>query len=250
MARHGVLMETVLHAGTLCAVCVYFRNDIISLFGSLFNWIGEIVGRGGHHSLDKNAESAQKYRDDKRMILGIIIATVPTGLMGVLAKNWFESLFGRIDMIGIAFLITAVLLFAGETLSARINGIASSPGPVEAFFIGVFQGVAITPGISRSGATISSGLALGLKPEAAVRFSFLLSVPAIMGATVLSLKEGWVMERGQLAGYIVGPLVAAVIGYFSIGAVTRIARRGKLRWFALYCALFGVAVIIASLSGW
>ena len=247
MQRHGVLMETALHVGTLCAVVFYFRKDIVSLFRSSSVWIAEIAGRkpGSVGQSDEN----ERYNDDKRLILGIIIGTIPTGLMGVLAKDWFESLFSRIDMVGVALMITSAILFTGETISSRRKGTASSPGPLEAFIIGVAQGVAIAPGISRSGATVSSGIALGLKPEAAVRFSFLLSIPAIMGAVVLSLKEDFALSSGQTAGYIVGPLVSAVVGYFSISMLISVARREKLRWFAAYCAIFGAAVLIASLAG-
>lgn len=243
--RHGVLMETLLHGGTLLAIFIYYRKDIISLLSSFVKWITELAGKtwtGGQNS-------SKSYEDDKLLITGIIIATIPTGLMGYFLKDWFESQFERIGIVGIQFLMNAAILFAGEMISTRKKGTKCSPGPIEAFVIGVAQGVAIAPAISRSGTTVSSGIALGLKPEEAVRFSFLMSIPAIMGAMVLSLKDDWVMESGQLAGYITGPLISAVVGYFSISMLIGVARRGKLRWFALYCAIFGFAVITAAVLG-
>lgn len=246
--KPGVLFETLLHVGTLLAVFIYFRQDIASLIVSFFKWIS---GRGA----PENAPNiiSEKFHKDKKMIIAILIGTVPTGVMGILLKDWFEGLFSEIILVGVALLITSALLIVGESISKMRGSHKDMISAFDAFLVGVAQGIAIAPGISRSGATVATGLMRGIKAEEAVRFSFLLGIPAIIGATILQVKEieNLVAIGGlELTSYILGALSAMVTGYLSIGLFIKTAKSVKLRWFGAYCALAGLTVIIASLWGY
>lgn len=243
--KPGVLFETLLHVGTLLAVFVYFRGEIVSLTVTFFRWVS-----GREPAEGSPADISEKFHKDKNTLIAIIIGSVPTGLTGVLFKDWFENLFSDVFAVGAALLITSVLLISGETVSRRKPLRKKTVSALDAFLVGVAQGIAITPGISRSGATVSAGLMRGVEAEEAVKFSFLLGIPAILGATVLQAKdiaELVTIGRGEFAAYLAGAGAAMVVGYLSIGIFMRAAKSVKLRWFGAYCALAGLTVIIASL---
>jgi len=242
----GVLLEVALHMGTLAAVFIYFRREIISLVKSFFLWGGSVIGRDP--GLDGAAHAA--WRLDLVIILGIILGSIPTGIMGVAAKDWIEGLFDRIDIVGVLLLVTAALLAIGELanrkrMASGAEG-AQAPSWRQSIVIGFFQGAAIAPGISRSGSTVSAGLLMGIEPVAAARFSFLLGIPAMLGAAVLSLPDIDSVPAGQWAGYIAGAAAAAAVGYAAIAILIGALRRGKLFWFALYCFILGSVIITLS----
>ncbi len=244
----GVTLEVAFHMGTLLAVFVYFRREIGSLIRSFFLWCGSVLGRKPEMSDDEH----DAWRLDLRIVAGIILGSIPTGIMGVTGKDFFESFFDRVDFVGGFLLVTATFLVAGEFLSRRYagKGRATSVAPSwwQSLIIGVFQGMAITPGISRSGSTVSAAMGMGIEPVSAARFSFLLGIPAMLGAAVLSFSSVESIPSGHIAGYLAGTVVAALIGYVAIATFISALRRGKLLWFALYCFLMGSAVIIITIA--
>lgn len=222
----GVFLDVLLHVGTLAAVVVYFRQDLAALLVSLPS-----LFRG-------NADRAEQ-----RLWLGVIIASVPTGIMGLLLEDRMEAMIGSVPLIGGALVITGGWLLAGEALAKKATPQPGPPSWWRALVIGVAQGIAVTPGISRSGSTIATARALGIDGREAARFSFLLSLPAIGGAAFLTAvknrEEILASSAAQVAGFLVGPVVAGVVGFIAIGLVMRLLQSGRFVWFAAYCLALG-----------
>lgn len=230
----GILLDVLLHTGTLMAVLVYFRRDLIAMAVSL----GRALGR---------SERSESDRELLKLIAGIVIASVPTALIGFLLEKKVEAELGSMAALGVEFMITAGILAGGDLLGKRAAPQPGVPGYGASFLIGMAQGVAVIPAISRSGTTIAAARALGISGENAARFSFLISLPAIGGATLLTvLHEAKAIEAfssSQIMAYVLGPLCAAGVGYAAIGIMMKVMKQGKLWWFAGYCAALGLVTL-------
>jgi undecaprenyl-diphosphatase len=215
----------MLHLGTLFAVVVYFRTDIWEIVQGLG---ATLTGKGGN-------------LPGRRLFLWIILATVPTGLIGFIFKDWFETLFSRPKLVGGMLLVTGLVLWLTRFTKKEGRPIGKM-GWIDSILIGIAQGMAIIPGISRSGATISTGLFCGLDRELSGKFSFLLSIPAILGATLLEFRKiGSVQELGTI---LIGTIVAFGVGILSLTLLLRINKIGKISYFSYYCWIIGFAIII------
>ena len=226
--------DVLLHLGTLLAVFVAYWPEIRDIILEFFRGIRDIT----HHSTPTPVPPA------RRMILLIIVATLP--LFVVLPiKDKVESLSGSMVFIGLALLVTGVLLFASDRVRRGRKNEASAT-MLDALLVGVGQAIATMPGISRSGMTITAGCFVGYERRFAVRFSFLMSIPAILGANILSLKDA--IDAGidwsQLPVYLVGVITAAVVGYLCIRLLKMIADKGRFGAFAYYCWAAGLATLI------
>ena len=226
--------DVLLHLGTLLAVFVAYWPEIRDIILEFFRGIRDIA----HHSTPTPVPPA------RRMILLIIVATLP--LFVVLPiKDKVESLSGSMVFIGLALLVTGVLLFASDRVRRGRKNEASAT-MLDALLVGVGQAIATMPGISRSGMTITAGCFVGYERRFAVRFSFLMSIPAILGANILSLKDA--VDAGidwsQLPMYLVGVITAAVVGYLCIRLLKMIADKGKFGFFAYYCWVVGALTLI------
>ena len=222
-----VFFDVVLHLGTLLAVIVFFRNEIVRIVKDLakgFKGRAEVLG-------------------STRLLLWIILASIPTGLMGFLLKDWFESLFSQPKTVGVMLLITGLALWLTRYRKGEERALERMRW-MDALVIGMAQGVAIIPGISRSGATISSGLCLGLERELSGRFSFLLSIPAILGATVLEFRR--IESPSEVWVYLGGAVAAFGVGLVALRVLMRIVRKGKLFNFAYYCWVMGIVMMIVA----
>jgi len=197
-------LTVLLHMGTLVALIIYFRNDILGL-------ILGVLGQG------------PDVATSRRIVRFLIIGTVPAVIAGVALGGFFEHAFERPYESSIELFCTALILVATEKLGERAGA------------IGVAQAVAILPGISRSGSTIGTGLLAGLSREEATRFSFLLSLPAIGGAGVLDLAKGDLVIS---AGSLTGTLVSGLVGFASIHYLLRFVRTHSLNVFAWYLFAF------------
>ncbi|MCL4108570.1 UNVERIFIED_CONTAM: hypothetical protein GTU68_022872 [Idotea baltica] len=179
------------------------------------------------------------------MIALIIVATIPVGVIGVLLKGFVDDHFQTPLVAGCALLLTAVFLLVGK----RLQSVEQATEELTfggALAVGIFQAVAIVPGISRSGSTIAAGLACGLKREAAARFSFLIAIPAIGGAAVLELKDlvsGEKTFSGEPGALFLGMIVSCVVGLLALNWLIRMVAKDKLHWFAIYCVVVGCATI-------
>ena len=215
----------MLHLGTLFAVVVYFRTDIWEIVQGLG---ATLTGKGGN-------------LPGRRLFLWIILATVPTGLIGFIFKDWFETLFSKPKLVGGMLLVTGLVLWLTRFTKKEGRPIGKM-GWIDSILIGIAQGMAIIPGISRSGATISTGLFCGLDRELSGKFSFLLSIPAILGATLLEFRKiGSVQELGTI---LIGTIVAFGVGILSLTLLLRINKIGKISYFSYYCWIIGFAIII------
>lgn len=237
----SMVFDVVLHLGTLVAVFAFYWRDIVSMINEFFQWIGELLGI----RKPKAKGSDDGYRT---MIIMITIATIPTALIGFIFNDLFEKAFSSIRIVGFTLLITGILLWlSNRMLKGRKQAKDISVG--DSIIIGLLQGLAITPGISRSGTTIFAGMLRGFNIELATKFSFLLSIPAILGATVLEGKK--VLEMGEaltdVFPMLIGFTVAAVSGYYAIRFLVDLISKKKLHYFSYYCWGAGILLILYSL---
>ena len=226
--------DVLLHLGTLVAVFVAYWDDIRNMVVEFFDGIGDLV----HHSTPNPVPPA------RRLILLIIVGTLPL-LLVLPIKDLVEGLADNMYFVAGALLVTGRLLYASDRVR-KGRKTEKTATMVDVLLVGVGQAIATCPGISRSGTTITAGCFVGFERKFAVRFSFLLSIPAILGANVLSLKDAVEagIDWGQVPVYLVGVLVAAVVGYACIRLLKMIADKGKFGFFAYYCWFAGLVTLI------
>ena len=233
-----ILFDVGVHLGTLAAVLFYFRGDLAGILAALARYGGRLFNVGA-------MRSAMQTDADLRMAWLIIVGSLPTAVIGLLMKRVADRLFGSMLLAGGMLLVTGVLLFLTRFAPPPQKPRAGEPlfASPKAFAIGVVQGLAIMPGISRSGSTIAAALFLGLSRDTAARFSFLLSIPAIMGAALLTLKDVSGETAGQLPMLLIGALTSCVVGYLSLKFLVYIVKRGRLHVFAPYVWIVGALAV-------
>ena len=227
----------LLHVGTLLALLFYFRADLLRLARSIFF-------RPGPDEKSGNTLFPPEGRE--RQYLGLILlGTVPTAAIGLALKPYSVAAFSQPAWVGFFLLVTAALLAAPRVLRLSSGG---SPMifPWQALVIGAVQGMAVLPGISRSGSTIVAGILLGIEGKNAARFSFHLSIPAVLGAFILEGigSNAWKDWAAPLP--LLGLLISAVTGFAAIGLVLRVVARRRLAMFSYYCGAVGLAVLVVS----
>ena len=228
---NAIAFDVLLHLGTLVAVVGYFRTDLFEMTESLF-------GAGGENR-------AVRFR----WIWLLGFGTLPVAIVGFFLEDWFGETFNSLVWAGGGLLVTGVMLSLVHGKGATGRGEADLTFR-DAFQIGGIQSIALLPGVSRSASTLFCALSTGVERTTAARFSFLLSIPAIVGALVL--KSGAVLEMartGDPVPLVIGPLVAAVTGWFAIEVLMRAVRRGSLRGFAIYCWTVGALTLAWSIVG-
>ncbi|MEA1971566.1 MAG: undecaprenyl-diphosphate phosphatase [Thermodesulfobacteriota bacterium] len=230
----GVVFDVMLHFGTLLAVLVFLRREILDILTSLIP-VGWFRNPGSGHD-------DMKVRAGRKIALYIITGTVFTGIIGLSFEERIHHLFTSATTVSFMLLITGVLLF----MSDRFQGgrVEKDMNIIDSVVIGIVQGVSLIPGISRSGSTIAFGIFRGLDGETAARFSFLLSIPAILGAVVLESKYIGMIPTGDMAVYLTGMIVAAVTGFLTLRLLLFIIRKHKLSIFAYYCWILGISTLI------
>jgi len=232
----SLLLDILLHVGTLLPVLWLYRREV-----------GQMLG-----ALPKLPSPRQHWDKDQglRLLVAVAVGTVPTALIGVLLNDLFEQLFSSALAVGIALLITGGLLLVtywrpGPPVEGD-RGFRTLT-PAKALLVGIAQGGAITPGISRSGTTIAVALLLGVERATAARFSFLLSLPAIAGAVALHLRKAEI-AAGQLPAFALGAIAAALSGYLALRWVVAFVKQGRMHWFTLYVWPLGLAVLLYALT--
>ncbi|MCT4612904.1 MAG: undecaprenyl-diphosphate phosphatase [Clostridia bacterium] len=233
-APAGVL-EVVLHLGTLISILLVYREEIWGLIVEFFKMIGDTFRL--KPDLNKN--------ENRKFITLVLLASIPTGIIGILFKDCFEEMFGSLLYVGIALLITGTILLLTKKYENTTRDF-KEVGFLNGLVVGIVQGFAIVPGISRSGSTIFAGLLTGMKKENAVKYSFFISIPAIMGAALLKYLD---LTSEELAGimninYLAAFIAAIVIGYISIKFLINMLNKGKMYLFAYYCYAVGILSLV------
>ena len=231
-----LLFAVLLHVGTLISVFIVYWKDIWELLVELVLTIKDLfTGKGLR--LDE--------RPVRKLGVMIIVATIPTGIMGVLFNDFFNSLYNSVVPIGVGLIITGFLLVIAERMGDSNRGIKQM-NYRNALFIGFVQGVAICPGISRSGSTLFGSLICNLDRKFAVKFVFLISIPSILRSAVMeapaAIKAG--MDMSQLGPVLLGMAVAAVSGLIAIKSMIKIVSSKKLSYFSYYVWIVGLAVVL------
>ncbi|MCF0121234.1 MAG: undecaprenyl-diphosphate phosphatase [Oscillospiraceae bacterium] len=233
-----LLFDVLLHIGTLVSICVYYRADLANMIQEALAFV-----RG---------EYADRYSDSQptgafRLIIMIIIGTLPL-FAAIPLFDKVESLYYKTGFIGFVLIMTGILLFVGDRFVRPGNKTERSITFIDALIIGIAQAVALVPGLSRSGTTITVGKARGLSRDFSVKFSLLLSLPAVAGSTLLTIfkavKAG--IEWALIPKYLIGAFIAAFIGFFAIKLIHKLMRSDKFGVFAYYCWAVGIIVVVLS----
>ncbi len=211
----GLVFELVVHFGTLMSVLIFFRTRIIGLVRAVF---------------DKSMSI------ERKMILYLILGTIPAVLVGVFLENIIEDAFGSPLLTSLMLIVTGLILLSTALVKPGVANISR----LNAIIIGVGQAMAIFPGISRSGTTISAGLLIGVKPIEAAEFSFLLSIPAITGAIVFKVKDIMAIDSTYTLHYIIGGLVSFLSGLLAVYLLLDFIRKGRFKYFGIYCLIIGI----------
>jgi undecaprenyl-diphosphatase len=217
-----IIFSVLVHFATVLSTLIVFRKDIIMLFKDLFEF---------------------KFNTGTKYILLLAISLVPVGIVGIFFADNIEFLFeGRISLVGAMLIVTAALL----ALTHYSKDKSKEVNYFTAFLIGIAQAIAVVPGISRSGATISTALLLNIKKEEAARFSFLMVIVPICGAALLEMKDFSTAATSTLSfsALIAGFIAAFASGLLACTLMLKIVKKGKLIYFALYCLLAGITAII------
>lgn len=234
----NLFLDVLLHLGTLISIFIYYRRDVADMITEFFRGCKALV----------HPDPAEKEPPEmRRMVLMVIIGTLPLFVILPL-KKFVDNLYGNTWAIAIALLVTGCLLFVSDRL-ARGRKTIRTVSLVDIIIIGFAQGLATIPGLSRSGTTISVAMMRGCRRDFAVRYSFLLSIPAVIGANILTLVDAFQVgiDWSLMPAYLLGVAISAVSGYFAIGLVNMLSNKGKFGNFAYYCWGVGVLAMILTL---
>ena len=239
--KEGALEFTILlHAGSLLAVFLAYRKTVICVIKAFFAMIADLF-----------REKSLMIRKDKYRlyVLLLIIGSIPAGIAGLLFEDKLSEIFVSIIAVSCMLYITGGLLILGEKMGKNNKTRISQLRFKNAFAIGLFQAFALIPGISRSGSTMVGGLFSGLRKEDAVEFSFLLSMPAVLGATLIELKNIFALSgtATSASAMIIGFFTALIVGYVSIKLLVFVVKKERLKYFAYYCWAVASDIIVKRL---
>lgn len=227
-AAEDLVFETTVHAATVLATIAVFRKQILSLLQGLFKF---------------------KYNAETDYILKIGVSMIPVFVVGMFFKDQVEALFSSLVVVGVALLVTSLLLFFSDRAKGEgrsdVQNVRNGISWWQAFVVGLGQAFAVVPGLSRSGTTISVGLCCGVKREVMAQFSFLMVIVPILGEAFLNLVGGDFTASSVAAGPLAAGFVSAFVsGLLACKLMIALVAKAKLKWFALYCALVGAVVLI------
>jgi undecaprenyl-diphosphatase len=229
-----ISFEVFLHFGTFLSVVIVFRRTIKSMLEAVWLKAKSIF----------TGEKVSNKEEGWRLFWLILLGSIPAGIIGLLFEDYVELCFSSVTLVSLMLLITGTVLFFTQFFLAARKEVTFS----DAFVVGLAQALAILPGISRSGLTISAGIFKGIERSKAAEFSFLLSLPAIFGASLLKLKD--VLSRVDLSQdisiYLAGAFTAFVVGYVAIKLLLRVIQKGRFQYFAYYCFAVGLLFLLVS----
>ncbi|MFH1801059.1 MAG: undecaprenyl-diphosphatase UppP [Candidatus Omnitrophota bacterium] len=241
MKEPMLAFDIALHGGTLLAIATFFYKDILDILKDFTGSVQRAISK-------KPASAASVQPPHRGLWVCILITLVPTGILAVCFKHLFETAFANLAFVAAAWFVMGLLLILSERFQKGQRDL-SLIHYGDAFWIGLAQGIALLPGVSRSGSTILAGMFLGIKKEDAAKFSFLIFIPAMVGAIVMDLKEGIPYFSSNAAVVLAGFLAASVAGYLVIRWLMGLIRKGRFFIFGYYCiavSLFAWVVAILS----
>ena len=241
MKEPMMAFDIALHGGTLLAVLGFFHKDILDILKDVAGSIQKAVSK-------EPASSSGIQSPHRGLWVCILITLIPTGIMAVCFKHLFETAFANLVFVAATWFVMGILLILSERFQKGQRDL-SVIHYGDAFWIGLVQGIALLPGISRSGSTILAGMLLGIKKEDAAKFSFLISIPAILGAIMMDLKESIHYFSLHMTAVLAGFLAAAITGYLVIHWLMGLIRQGRFFLFGYYCiavSLFAMTFLILS----
>ena len=233
-----LLFDVILHLGTLVAVFIFFRKDIYAIIVSVIRYC--------HKALTIGSFPPASEDPDLKLALLIIIGSIPTAIIGLLFHKIADQLFSSVLIAGSMLIVTGIILFFTRFVKSSTKDV-SLFSVKDSLIIGISQGLAIMPGLSRSGTTMATGLFLGLNHVTAARYSFLLSIPAILGASLLSFGDLAGNTHIPLTAYLAGALISCITGYFALKFLFYIVKKGQLHFFSPYCLIIGIISLITGL---
>ncbi len=251
---NGLLFDVLVHLGTVIAICAAFHKDIGRLTVEAIHMSMDICSNINAFYQNHTNREAKRYKkivynNYRRFVAMILISTIPTAIIGFAARELVALASESLLIPGICLMITAVLLkITDVSQSGRM--IPNDIGFSSAFMVGIAQGISILPGLSRSGTTIAVCLLSGFDKRFAVRYSFIMSIPAILGAAILEIREipGSEIAVSQVLIYLVGAIVAGGVGYISIRKMINIVRKKSFKGFSVYCLIVGIISLIGYIA--
>jgi undecaprenyl-diphosphatase len=234
-----LLFDISLHVGSLIAIFIVFYQEIRNILQTLLRLPALIKS-------SENLKSLFDNNEEIRISALIVAGSIPTAILGILFHKIADQIFGSVWIVGVMLLVTGTLLWFTRQISIEGRPLIKI-SIKDALMIGLMQGMAIMPGISRSGSTISMALFLGINREIAGRYSFLLSIPAILGAMVLGLDSTIIQTNISITTTLLGTVTAGIFGYIALKILLYVVKQGHLYYFAPYCWLLGAATLIWSL---
>ena len=246
----GLLFDVLLHLGTLAAIFVAFWKDIKELIVEGFSIIGDFIVKMVRFLKNLGAVKNVPYKNVistpyRRFVILILVSTIPTGIIGFVFQNAIEVAGMSLLVPGLCLIFTSILLtIADRTTTGKKK--EENATYIDAGLIGFAQGIATLPGISRSGTTITACLLRGFDRSFAVKYSFIMSIPAVLGAALLELKDFSMdqVETSLISGYLIGTLVAGVVGYICIKTMLIVVKGKKFKYFAYYCFAIGLIAVV------
>jgi len=215
--------DILVHLGTLIAVFVFFRKELVKDFNLVFK------------------------KKDLKIFWLVLVGTVPAVLIGLLVKPFLAEIFNSLLLVGVSLILTGLFLFSTSFVKKGKKELVNFSG-ADALIVGLFQSLAILPGISRSGSTVVAGLWQGLKRKEAFKLSFYLAIPAILGAQVLEIKKLLQIGNGMAVPHLLGFFAATITGFLSLKILKKVVVAGKLSYFGIYCSLVGIIVVITNIQ--
>lgn len=247
----GALYDVLLHVATLVAICIVMRKDIVKLILEFISIVRDVF-TNSLIFIDRITHKDDQYYIKimssayRRFVVLIIVSSIPTAIIGFLLNDIIETVENELLVPGICLIATAVIILISDFLADGTKK-PKDATVYDAFAIGTAQGIATLPGLSRSGTTITACILCGFDRKFAVKYSFIMSMPAIFGALILKLSKisSETVTGGDIAVYIVGMVIAAVVGYFALIFTTKLVQKKSFKYFAFYCFGIGVVSIIA-----
>lgn len=226
---NDINFEIVVNFGSFIAICFLFRKEIIKIISDFFNYI---------------KTKKEDYKENYKYAWLIVIGTIPAGIFGIILKDKIDLVSENVKLVGIALLITALALFLIKDIKGKKE--KNEITIFDSIIIGLFQVIALFPGISRSGATVVGGMTRGLNRKTAVNYSFMLYLPISLATMVLGVKD--LIETANINSlilpYTLGMIASAIVTYFSAKWFINIMKKGKLGYFSIYCLIVGILVLL------